>query len=128
MGVEGLEDPVRLPFPLLVFSRCPTSSSLPRVTHLTHRFAQQHEGNEELDRDDGSEGDESEIEDEETMARDMEQLKYTDPEFYAFLKQDEPSLLDFKPTDDLMGGGHSDECGDEEEDGGEVRDAGEVMS
>lgn len=42
---------------------------------------------------------ESEIEDEEQMAQDMEQLKYTDPEFYAFLKQDEPSLLEFAPSE-----------------------------
>jgi hypothetical protein len=112
---------------LCSYSQDPTSSSLPRVAQLTRCFSLQHESNEELDRGDGSEDDESEIEDEETMARDMEQLKHTDPEFYAFLKQDEPSLLDFKPTEDLMGGGHSDEDDDEEEDGGEVRDAGEVM-
>lgn len=57
------------------------------------------------------------MEDEEALARDMEQLKYTDPEFYAFLKQDEPGLLNFKPSADDEEDSDDDEEDDEEAEG-----------
>lgn len=67
------------------------------------------------------------VEDEEALAKDMEQLKYTDPEFYAFLKKDEPGLLNFKPStqDDDDSGGEDD---DDEEAGDAVSDEVWVMS